>query len=290
MPVDENGVRVDVITDSMSTISRMNLGRSYQSMLCAAARDNQQRLNNYFYNKYGDNYLNQLNSSDLDYVRTYLSEFFSIINPDMAEFVLSLNEPDLLQYTLKCLTDHIKLWYPTDNKINITDVIRKLDESPYRPHLGKVSYVDEYGKRVTTKDDIRVGQLYFMVLEKVANTYSGVSSAKVNNFGFPVKGTNLDKYRYPHSLTPTKTLGETEIRILLSFMSPEAVADLMDLTGNLISHKLLIKHILESDKAFDTDFDIDRNTVTYGNTKSLMILKHIFNACGFDVTKTGAST
>lgn len=282
MPVDELGNRADIITDSMSTISRMNLGRAYQAYLGSVSRDNRQRLITHYTSKYGNRFPYDINNGDLEYFYNYMHGLYSLINPDMVEFIASLNKDELRQHFIECMTRQINIYYPPDNSYNITDVIDSIEKSIYKPHSGKVSYIDELGNKVTTKEDVRIGQLYFMMLEKIANDYSGVSSAKVNNFGFPVKGTNLDKYKYPHSLTPTKTLGETETRILTSFANPEAVADLFDITLNPISHKLLIKSILESDKAFDPNYTIDRNIVQYGQTKSLSILKHIFNSCGFD--------
>lgn len=283
MPVDELGNRADVITDSMSTISRMNLGRAYQSYLSAVCRDNKHRLINYFQSKYGPNFINSgINNDDLGYFKNYIRGLYAIINSQMTEFLDSLNQEELFNHMTECLTKNIQLYYPPDNENNIIDIIDAIEGSIYKPHSGKVTYMDELGRQVTTKEDIRICQLYFMVLEKIANDYSGVSSAKVNNFCFPVKGTNLDKYKYPHSLTPTKTLGETEERIFTSFADPALIADMIDLTLNPISHKLLIKSILENEKAFDTSFNIDRETVQYGNTKSLSILKHMFNAAGFD--------
>ena len=285
MPVDSLGNRADIITDDTSTISRMNLGRAYQLYLGSVSRDNRQRLINYFIQKYGNNYLQELlvgRTEDTTYIRDFLSGLYAYINSDMVEFINSLNQEELLNHGYKVITEQLEFYYPPDNDHNIVDVIDDIEKSVYKPHIGKVSYVDELGNSVTTEDDVRVGQLYIMMIEKIANDYSGVSSARVNNFGFPVKGTNLDKFKYPQSLTPTKTLGETEVRILRSFAPPEMVADMIDITLNPTSHKLLIKNILESDKAFDVDFNIDRSKVDYGQTKSLMILKHIFNACGFD--------
>lgn len=288
MPVDELGNRAEVITDPMSTISRMNLGRSYQAYMGAMSRDNRLRLFNHFASKYGPHEIfNKVTKEDLEYFRNYLHGIYSVINSDMVEFLAALNEEELLNHMKEVLTEAMYLYYPPDNENCITDVISTLDKSPFKPHLGKVSYVDELGNRVTTTEDVRIGQMYFLFLEKIGGSYSAVSSSKVNNFGFPVKGTNLDKHKYPHSLTPTTTLGETEVRILTSFASPEMIADMIDITLNPISHKLLIKNTLENNKAYDTNFDIDRGIVEYGNTKSLAILHHLFNAAGFDFDYEG---
>ena len=287
MPTDKNGVRADIITDSAATISRMNIGRAYEAYLGSVSRDNKQKLISFFHCKYGNDFLNKLTKSDVTYFYNYVKGLYSLINPDMVEFLDSLNKDELVNHLREIVTDNMYFYYPANNELNITDVIDSIENSEYKPLNEKVVYVDELGRTVETDEKIRIGQLYFMVLEKIANTYSAVSSSKVNNFGFPIKGTNYDKFKYPHSLTPTKTLGETEVRILSSLSGNEhngleTVAELIDLTLNPISHKLMIKNILERDAAFDPNFNIDRTVVPYGNTKSLSILTHIFNAAGFD--------
>ena len=108
----------------------------------------------------------------------------------------------------------------------------------------------------------------------------------MNNFGFPVKGTNLDKVKYPHSQTPGKLLAETENRILVSYTSAKAVAELMDLALNPNSHKALYRKALESTTPFSNNFSINRDDIPYGETKSLQILKHIYAAAGFRIAST----
>ena len=285
MPVDENGVRADIITDSPSTTSRMNLGRAYHAYLGAAGRDYRLRLLSYFDGKYPNKlYKHGVEQEDLYYFKNHIRGFYSLINPEMVEFIEALNETELFEHLLSVLEKLPTIYYPPDNQFNIVDVVENIDASEYAPHLGKVTYIDEYGQRVTTEDKVRIGNSYFIMLEKTAADYSAVSSAKVNNFGFPVKGTNLDKKRYPHSQTPGKFTGETETRLFASFGEKEALADIYDLALNSTTHKAAVRAILESDKAFDTEFDIDREKIPYGQTKSLMILRHMYNAFGFDIS------
>jgi DNA-directed RNA polymerase beta subunit len=282
MPIDELGNRADVISDSTSTISRMNLGRSYEIYLGAVSRDCRHHLINTFMDKYGANYLQSLNKDDYVYIKEYLHGLYSLINPEMSEFISGLNDKDLVDHCREVLTDNLYIYYPTDNETNIVQVIENIEASIYKPHNGKVTYTDELGRKVTTKENIRIGQSYFMFLEKIANDYSAVSSGFVNSFGFPIKATGIDKNKYPHSLTPTKTMGETEVRIFTSFMHPEAIADMLDMSLNPLTHKSVVKEILGSPVAFDNKFNIDRDKIPYGQTKSLMLFRHITNSFGFD--------
>lgn len=286
MPVDELGNVADVISDDSSTISRMNLGRSYEGYLGAMSRDNRHRLVKHLTETYGANFINTMPAAGYDYARKYIREIYEIINHEGVDFIDSLDAEEFREHLKKNLKEELYLFYPPDNEKNIVDVLDHFELTSYKPHLGKVTYTDGMGRRVTTKEDIRMLRMYVMFLEKIGNTYSAVSSSKVNNFGFPVKGTNLDKVKYPHSLTPGKILAETENRILRSYAGAKAVADMMDLALNPNTHKALYRSILESNVAFTNRYHINRNDIKYGETKSLQILKHIFAATGFCIANT----
>lgn len=284
MPVDENGVVVDIIADSSPNISRMKIAAVYQHYVGASSRDNRQRLINHYSSLYGPNFINMLQESDVEFGIKYLREYYALINPEMVEFIDSLNYEEKHLHLFTCLTKQIRIYHPTDNPISAPDIVNNLENSPYKPHMGKLTYVDDLGRRVVTNDDIRVGYLPIILLEKIATDFNAVSSARVNSFNFPIKGSNVDKYKYPHSLTPTTTLGETEVRILTAFANPTLVAEMLDLALNPVSHKLLVKSILESDTAYNKNIDIPRDLVDYGQAKSLLLIRHIFNAAGFDFT------
>lgn len=281
MPVDKNGNKADIITDSVATISRMNLGRSYETYMGSVTRDNRHYIINYI--NQNNIQLENISDKDLTYLYNYLRGLYALINSDMVEFLDSLDRVGLINHIKEIVEDDMYIYYPTDNENNIIDVIEAIENSIYKPTNDKVTYVDDFGNRVETKENIRIGRLYIMLLEKIANSYSAVSSAKVNPFGFPIKGSSHNKTRAPHSLSPVKTLGETETRIITSYTPPETIAELFDINLNPISHKLVVKSILESDKAFDNMISIDRAKVELGNTRSLSILRHVFNAVGFDL-------
>ena len=285
MPVDKWGVRADVIADDSSTGSRMNPGRAYEVYLNAARRDLQTKLVQQF--GYYEGMV--LTPEAIQQIGTILGEFYSIISPVRMkqEFLDTLTFEELSHHVYKCLSSGIRLYYPPDNERNICDVIEMLEVSPYKPNYDTLVYTDDLGRVVETVEPIRVGQIYLMFLEKIANSYSAVSSSRVNNFGFAIKGSNTNKYRYPHALSPTKTLSETEIRILVALGAH--VQDLTDQTFNPISHKLVVKHILTSPKAFDRDFDIDRSIVQYAAGKSVGLARHLFNAVGFDLDESEAN-
>lgn len=284
MPIDKYGNRADVIIDPASTISRMNIGRAYESYIGATSRDNRVKLTQLLVSSFGSGVTTDPSKEAVEVARDYLRGLYVLFNSEMTGFLDSLNYEELRNHVLEVLNVNLFLYYPTDNERNVTDVIFDIENSKYKPLNDKLTYVNDVGEVVTTNDDIQMGVMYIMFLEKIASLYSAVSSSKVNNFGFPVKGANIDKQRYPHSQTPTKLLAETENRILASHIEPEAVADMIDLALNPTSHKTVFKKILQSPSVYNSTFDVDRKDTPYGQTKSLQTLNHIFTATGFAMT------
>lgn len=283
MPKDKNGVVADVIIDPFSTIARTNPGRMYDAYLGAMCRDNRLRLINYLVKTYGTYQPSALPQQAIAYTRDYLTNLYALINPDMLEFIQSLTPEMYLEHLEEVMNIGLFIYYPCDNEFNIIDVIDSIEKTKYAPLDDKVTYADDEGNQVESDENVLIGNIYFMFLEKIANSHSAVSSSKINNFGFPVKGSDVDKQRYPHSQTPTKFLGETENRILLSFLTEEAVADMNDLALSTVSHKRLIKDILEADVAYDVNRNISRTEIPYGNSKSLQILNHVLGGCGVGI-------
>lgn len=271
MPKDEFGNTADVIMDDTSTMSRMNVGRAYELYLGSVSRDNRQRI---------ISMMNQPQSVIYD----YLKGLYSLINPDMVEFLDSLTPEELSSHIADICSDNLYIYLPPDNEYKPINIVENIESSIYKPNIGKLSFTDVLGNRQVTVDNIRIGVMYLLILEKTADIYAAVSSSRVNNYGLPVKSSNgADKYKTPYSMSPTKTMSETEVRILSSFGDPVMIADMLDYNLNTLAHKSLINNILSDKRAFSNDYGVDRSIVGYGQTRPLSILRHIFNGYGFDV-------
>lgn len=286
MPIDKYGNRADIISDPSSTISRMNIGRTYEGYLGAVSRDNRLRLISYLQNKYNtniENIVNNLSQEDIDYVYNYIHGLYNLINKDMVEFLESLNKEEIIHHIKEVLLENMYIYYPVDNDKPIIEVIKDIENSIYKPLNDKVRFKLENGVEIESKENIRICNMYYMLLEKIAHTYNSVNSAKINNFGFPIKGSTIEKHKTQHALTPTKVLGETEVRILTSYLGERAVAELLDMNLNPNTHKQVVKNILTKDNPMQISKNVDRSQYSYGQNKSLILLKHIFNASGIDI-------
>lgn len=282
MPVDEWGVRAEVVADGLTaTINRKNLGRLYEAYFGALARDNQTRIRERLRAKYGDQYKYMMQQEDADEIIQYLRTMFTYINLDTVAFYDSLAEPeDRMAHARDIVEDWIYIYYPPNNGFRASKVIKSLEKTPYKPNHGKVTFRDGLGRMVTSKDNVRIGRVYIIHLDRTGRDYSAVSSAKVNSYLLPIKGGEFDKYSYPHSQTPATPFSETEGRMSEGYATGEFTAEMFDLTHNLTSHELVTRNFLENEKLFDMEFNIDRNIVPYGNTRPIGFAKHILGASG----------
>lgn len=290
MPRDKNGVVADIISDPMSTTSRMNLGRVHEGYLGAAIRDTRNKFINYIESKYNcpiETAVHQMTMDDVMYIAIKLHKFYALINPKMVYFLDTLNDDERANHVKEVLLDNLYIYFSVDNEKKVVDVILDIEKSEFRPLNDIVTYVNDRKEHISTQEPIRICNMYYMLLEKIGNTYMAVSSAKINNFGFPIKGTTVEKYKTQHALTPTKTLGETEVRILTSYMEQKGIAEMLDLTLNPVGHKLAIKHLLTKDQPSKVEHIIDRSIYSYGQNKSLLLFKHILNSAGVDITHVG---
>jgi N-methylhydantoinase B/oxoprolinase/acetone carboxylase alpha subunit len=122
-----------------------------------------------------------------------------------------------------------------------------------------------------------------MLLDKIADTGSAVSTSRLNHFGFlsPVSGE--ERWADPIKKTPTKVIGATEARIYLAYTGRLSIAEMMDRYGNHTTQKTIVQNILNSAKPGAIDEIVDRNKNPFGQTKGMQLVRHFYNCRGTDL-------
>ena len=288
MPVDEAGNRADIVMDSGSTTTRMNLGRLYEQYIGAAARDMRKKLQQNF------GYTHESKSATIKKLEgiyknnnvlfkstyEYLLGFLNIISPVHHDYVNNLNVASKIEYMADILSDNLYLFYPVENPREPMEVIKGIEKySP--PTYGPVSYVGNSGNRVTTKRNVRIGPLYIMLLEKIADDWSAVAYGKLHHFGMLATMTKSEKYTYPFHNNPVRTIGETEGRVYSGYCGREAIAEMMDRANSPVTQKSMAWNILNAAQPTNIPKLIDRSLINYGGSKPLQLLNHISICCGW---------
>jgi DNA-directed RNA polymerase beta subunit len=285
MPVDAAGNSADIVMDPASTISRMNLGRLHEHYLGASARDVCKEIMRRL-GLTGKTNVNQLACMDMNLVTdayNFLLGFYQIVSPKQYEFFgSSITDDEKLEHLKDIVNDGIYIYHPIENDLDNLDVVRKIQDY-FPPTYGPVSYVGNSGKRCMTKDPIMIAPLYMMLLEKIADDWSAVSSSKLQHFGVLAPITKSEKFSYPFRNAPVRTIGETEGRIFAGYCGREAIAEMMDRSNNPTSQRNMIWNILDADKPSNIDEVVDRDFIALGNTKPIQLTSHIFACAGLEI-------
>lgn len=288
-PVDADGNRADIIMDPYATVNRMNAGRIYELYINSASRDivknirTQLGLNPNEPVAHSDVISENLFYSErakFDSLYNWLLGYYAIVSPKMHQWLgIEVNDEEKIKHFASVLKEGIYLYCPPDNQVDYPSVIKQLEQH-YKPCYGPVTYTGYSGNKVTTKEPVRIGGVYIMLLEKTGDDWAAVSSGKLQHFGILSQLTRSDKYSSPTRNQPVRAWGESEGRIIASYAGRRAIAELIDRNNNPQTHKEIVHNILSADKPTNIDQVVDRKIYPYGGSKPLVIAKHVLECSG----------
>ena len=288
MPVDSDGNRTDMIVDPGATSNRMNWGRMHEHYINAASRDIAKRIMNELGIHKTDMHirqkvkaLEQTNPELIERVWQYVMGYYKIVSPErMYKFFMEgrYREPrwEHIAYIVKQV--FVDLYIPPENEPEGLDILRQI-EKQYKPVYGPVSWINEQGERIVSQDNVRIGSMYIIMLEKTGDGWSAVSSAKVQHFGVISQVTNEDKYSKPNRVHAVRAIGESEGRIWVAYCGPEITADVFDRNNNPLSHQHILMNILSAPVPSNIERVIDRKVHKLGGSKTIQLIRHL-EQCG----------
>lgn len=296
MPVDEMGNRVHMIMDPNATISRMNLGRFHEQFFNAASRDLTKEICDVFGVKYPGIHGQRLNLAEKTRIKRVFSEseaalekwhrlmrYYEILTPRQHAFYKAMtgNNDQMANHLIEVMQDGIYIYFPTDNDPELPDQVEAIKQE-FMPHKGKLTYRGNSGKMRTTKENILVGSLYIMLLEKTGNDWTAVSSGKLQNFGVLSQITNQDKNAAPTRQQAIRAWGETEVRIATAYLGPKITAEIIDRNNNILSHRDAVRSVLTSKTPTNIDVLVDRIKIPLGRARPLELIKHLAFCNGWE--------
>jgi hypothetical protein len=266
----------------------MNIGRLYEQYINAASRDVVKRLRQELQVETFTlplqralERIKETNPQLFGSAWDYLMGYYQIVSPKMYVWLTSdAYRGSPVGHLASVLKDGIYLYLPPDNDPEGPEMIRQLERS-YRPTYGPVTYVGNSGRRVTTKNPVRIGSLYVILLEKTGDDWTAVSSGKLQHFGVLSQVTNADKFSQPTRNQAIRALGESEVRIYTSYAGTKITANILDRNNNPTTHKHIVQAILEAEKPTDIESAVDRSVVPVGGSKPLQLVKHIAEINGW---------
>jgi len=282
MPVDENGVRADIIVDPTSIISRINLGVLYEHYINSANVEVKNIVKNILgiVNETTINELSKLPDEIIGQAFRVLLDYFSIINYDQYVAYSKLNDNEVLESLLEVVNKGVFVFIPTNNKYSNLDIVKEI-EAKYKPHIGPVTYRNDAGELVKTKKPVRIAPIYYILLDKIADKYNSVSTARLQHFGILTPITKSEKFTMPFNCTATRIVGETEGRLLVGYCGEEAVAEIMDRNNNPRTQRNIAWNILTAEIPTNIYTVVDRKLIPLGGAKNIQLVKHMMYCNGF---------
>jgi hypothetical protein len=292
MPIDSKGRRADFIVDAGSSLSRMNLGRDYEPYFNAAAEDDLERIIQMLGINPKENPMSlKLTLEEMEANQdprfigawNHAMEFIQIVSPMNMHPIL--NSPNYkgtkAGYLLSIILAGFQLWFPTNAQTDYVEAVCALEEMPHhQPFYDYVHYRGYSGRLTKTKNKFRIAKQTMVMLEKIGDDWMAVASGQRQHFGILAPITNLTKYNRPTRVNSVKNMGETEVRILASYIGPDATADLQDRSNNPDTAKLVVEGIIKADQPTNIPLLVDRNIYPYGGSKPLMLVKHMLSCSG----------
>lgn len=288
MPVDEFGNRADLVMDPASTISRMNLGRMYEQTYGSSNVNVSRSFRNRIGLKEGQR-INEMILEDMDQhggvpsaIWEDLMKYYHIFSPARMyrRFTEMLQPGEKYKHLASVLNDGIFLYLPPENEPESVDIATQLNEF-FPLNYGPITYTGNSGRRVTTKEPMLIGEMYIMLLEKIGDDWTAVSSGRFQHFGVLGQTTNADKYNQPTRQQAIRANGEAEIRISASYGGGEYAAEIMDRNNSIPTHEEMVRVILQADKPTNIKNAVDRTKVPFGNSKPLQLVNHLGECAGW---------
>jgi hypothetical protein len=274
MPTDANGNVADLIMDDISTAKRMNIGRLYEQYINASGDATTRRLKQ----MWGTGTV-----AEVERCKDYLWGFYKLVAPLMLP-KLPTDPHEVMTHIWDVIQNGHYLYMPTNNPVEYDEATWQLSLE-YPACYGPVTYRGRDGRKVTTRNNVLIGEMYFLLLEKVGNTWAGVASAKLQHYGIPAKITNADKYATPGRHQPVRILGETEARLFSAFCGGDVPAEILDQTNSPSVHQNIVENILDADQPTNIFAVVDRNVAPRGNGRMVTLTQHMIGCAGAEFVK-----
>jgi hypothetical protein len=121
-----------------------------------------------------------------------------------------------------------------------------------------------------------------IMLEKLGDGYSALSSGLTSHHGTLATLSNADKYGERIRFQPTKANGETEIRLVISFAGTLIAVEIIDRNNNQEARRALVSSIYEASKPTSIARAVDRNKISLDGSRNMQNINHIAACAGWE--------
>lgn len=291
MPYDPvTGVRADILVPVESPTNRMNYGCEYELTLKAAMRELKENLHNMLGLPKDTPNLKvklyqEVDKDTLYQAVDYLGRFYQIVSSGHEDMWNEWSDQDRINDLYHVLRDKVYLYLPHNNERDILDAFKILKEEGYLAPPTRLSFMNPYTNKVEeTATDQRIGEIYYIALDKTGDDASAVSTATTQPNGIIVPITSNAKSAQQVRRQATKFPGEAEYRNIVNAGVKGMAAEIHDRSNNPKAVEAALMNIYMSENPCLIETLIDRNEVPLGANRPLQIFRHYMQCSGIKPT------
>ena len=271
MPIDDYGIRADIIMNPVAVFNRMN-----------TAQWTEQDINrtDYFI-------LESIKSLDPLAAFEYLVGYLKFINPKWGELCEQQHPTDQarIQFVQEVKEKGIyKQVSPYQKGFDETFSLRLKEKYPHPKTPVTFAVYDREGNKkvIRTRRPVCIGDEYIYILYKTPHL-SSAGVAYVNQFHTPIRPSNYGRLQYPFSQTPIK-VGEDEGRNITMVAGAPVMARILGMYANSPKAVDLLEHTLITSKHPSQLESIPMSTEEIVRENTIIgVAKHIFATVGIDI-------
>ncbi len=269
MPMDSDGNRADIIMDNASVDKRMNFGAFYEALYGASLLATQKEISA----------LCAKGDTELAWKR--IDRLYEILSEDMSSRVREtiLSDSRKLEHIQSVINSGFYIYLPTHTQ-NLGEHSVNLLLKEFPPCYGPVTFKGIGGDIITTKSPVLLGTNYVIVLHKIGDSWSAVTSSKLQHHGIPAKMPPLDRNLAPGRKKPIKFPAEAELRNIAGSCGIKTAIEITDRSNNPLVNQMLVRTILTADNPSNIQSAIDREELPYGGNRALQQATHALNCAG----------
>lgn len=275
MPLDEYGVRADIVLLDEASANRMNVGRDHQRAITAVSLRMELK-----YRKLATENGGSLTDEQVASMYSELLTLYWCVSEAFHNDVKTNADPRT--HVEACLKTKIHIGRALNEGRPPSEMLELLDQN-FDIRGTPITYRACDGKMTKTKNEALIAPMQFIILDKVSDVAAATSSARMQHFNTPANFSGSDKVTTPYRDIATKIMGEVEGMMVVSMTEEGTYAETLDQTTNAISHTEVAFSILEAENPMDIDEAVDRDKIPLTGGRPLAVTTHMIQCSGIDL-------
>lgn len=288
MPRNKDGVSADIIVDPIACINRMTMGAPIECGI--------NFIKDLVVNNIKEALGIDLNSPHFKREIKIMSEghdprfekawehalnfYKDIATHSMYPKALSANQHDKATVISHAVKNTLGLYLPPENAVNFAQALNDLHEK-HETVYERVTYKNSKGQLITSKDPMPIQDMYYLILEKIGDGRSAVSSVRFQIFGVPATISKHDRYISPVRWQAGKIHGESEARPFNGITRPSIQPEIIDRNNNPKTATICYEVLLRAPNPSKIEKLVDRKKHPFGFTMPIQILNHVTMCSGY---------